>query len=115
MRKFRKKPLVVEAMQFDGGEGSAANLMAWSEGAVTYLPACHSLNAFNPELAVRTMEGRLLVSAGDWVIKGIKGEFYPHAEAFFFEAYDEVTACSACKREGGEHYSWCLVPEYDRE
>jgi hypothetical protein len=72
MKKFRKKPIVIEAYQFTGN-----NL----EG-----PVCRGPD--EKDAYIDTLEGRMIVSPGDWVIKGVKGEFYPCKPDIFEFTYD---------------------------
>jgi hypothetical protein len=72
--KFRKKPVVIEATQFDG-----VNL---PEGV-----------AREPETTngyIDTLEGRMTVSLGDWVITGVKGELYSRKPDIFEATYEPV-------------------------
>lgn len=72
--RYRKKPVVIEAAQFD------ANSRAFPEGV------CY---CGKPEGAhVHTLEGPLAVSHGDWIIKGVKGEFYPCKPDIFEVTYE---------------------------
>lgn len=80
MAKYRKKPVVIEAMQWTGGNLSEvfdfANERAYTEDAT---------------LLIRTAEGPLTASVNDWIIKGVKGEFYPCKPDIFAVTYDPVT------------------------
>ena len=81
MPKFRKKPIVVEAIQFTG-----ANLPPGVEDA--RVRRCgHSVER-GPH--VHTPEGPFVVSVGDWIIKGVKGEFYPCKPDIFAVTYEAV-------------------------
>lgn len=70
MAMFRKKPVVIEAWQFDGSWSSArpiinqSSSMAWSDSV-------------GGQIAIETLEGTMTASAGDWIIKGVKDELYP--------------------------------------
>lgn len=68
-RKFRKKPVVIEAMRFTD-HASGQRIREWARSKVYY--GCLSY-----EWMCETLEGPLLITEGDWVIKGIQGEFYP--------------------------------------
>jgi len=82
--KFRKKPVVIEAVQFtaDGAEDAIAfagddmTLTAGDDGMV------------HP--AIKTLEGHLRVSEGDWIIRGVKGEHYPCKPDIFAATYEPV-------------------------
>lgn len=86
MPKYRKKPVVIEAMQV----GSYMDLPAVSEwvntngGAMTY----GQTDPGPAEGHISTLEGVMTVSVGDFVIKGVKGEFYPCKPDIFHATYE---------------------------
>jgi hypothetical protein len=80
--KFRKKPIVIEAIQWDGTNG--ADIDIWSSGQVEPTET--------GSLMIATLEGILEVSLNDWIIKGIKGEFYPCKPDIFEATYEVVDA-----------------------
>lgn len=87
--KYRKKPVVIEAMQFGGGVfmgASAQEIEKWSGGIVQF-----ALQNGIPMLVVSTLEGVMQADLGDWIIKGIKGEFYPCKPDIFKATYERVT------------------------
>ncbi len=77
MSKFRKRPVVIEAVQFflDGVK---------VEG-VTYPDKYYIGNPY-----IETLEGRMIVSDGDWVITGVNGERYPCKPDIFEKTYEAV-------------------------
>lgn len=79
--KFRKKPVVVEAMQFNGT--NSAEVVAWSEMEWHHDDVAVAIK-------VRTLEGDLWANKGDWIIKGVKGEFYPCKPDIFEASYEPV-------------------------
>lgn len=84
--KFRKKPVVIEAFQYQNNHDE---VFEWarnaSDGNGTHL---HFLNGF---LYVETLEGTMHVKPNDWVICGVKGEFYPCKPDIFEATYEAVT------------------------
>ena len=82
--KFRKKPVVVEAMQFTNE----------TKNQVFNFVACNRYadfdNKYNPILVIETLEGNMVASLGDWVIKGVNGEFYPCKPEIFEKTYEKV-------------------------
>lgn len=87
--KFRKKPMVVEAMQFTGK--NATEIISWAHEG---LPAMANSIVFrdpvsNHLISIRTMEGIMLATPGDWIIKGIEGEFYPCKPGIFDRTYEK--------------------------
>ena len=84
MSQYRKKQLVIEAMQWDGSSPSALAIMRWAMNKSVIGGTYHG----SPFLSVFTREGRMNASAGDWIIKGVKGEFYPCKPDIFESTYD---------------------------
>lgn len=82
--KWRKKPVVIEARQFSSRE-STDNLVRWCGGVLT--------NKKHQPLSIEinTLEGTMSATAGDWIIKGVNGEFYPCKDDIFKKSYDAVT------------------------
>jgi len=81
--KFRKKPVVIEAIQFTG-DNSAEVLAFTGEQA-------RSQNfGLRPGLIIHTLEGDHAAGVGDFIIKGIAGEFYPCKPDIFAATYEAV-------------------------
>lgn len=77
MAKFRKKPVVIEAVQFT--KENLAELLDF----VGQLKSDEEGN-----LAIETPEGTMWADPGDWIIKGVKGEFYPCKPDIFAATYE---------------------------
>jgi hypothetical protein len=91
-RKYRKKPVVIEAMQWDGTAVSAIPITNWahkSPGSINYYSPDENFSG-QAELRVRTYEGEMRASPGDFIIRGVQGEFYPCKPDIFWETYEEV-------------------------
>jgi len=82
--KVRKKPITVNAIQFDGKNSTAVE--AWGVGLHGKIPF-GVINA-GQKLVIPTLEGEMIADAGDWIICGIKGEFYPCKPDVFFDSYE---------------------------
>jgi hypothetical protein len=83
VRKFRKRPVTIVAMQITSGE-SVLSIAEWIDNPQTG----YSTNP--PTVWIETLEGRMEGSTGDWVIKGTEGEFYPCKPDIFNKIYQEV-------------------------
>jgi hypothetical protein len=84
--KYRKKPVVIEAMSFDGAPASAVAIFeVFDIPGGKFLPD-HDLRT--GKLLIPTMEGDMTASRGDWIIKGIAGEFYPCKPDIFANSYE---------------------------
>ena len=82
--KFRKKPVVIEAIKWINGDNdSLKNILAMG---------CQPEFAADgtPDLMIPIFEGRMRANVGDWIIKGVNGEFYPCKPDIFEKTYDKV-------------------------
>jgi hypothetical protein len=84
IKRFRKRPVVIEAMQFtDETKNQCFNFVS-----------CNRYASFDmdgkPQLKIQTLEGVIIASIGDWIIKGVNGEFYPCKPDIFEKTYEEV-------------------------
>ncbi|QDB74857.1 hypothetical protein KNU56_gp80 [Gordonia phage Arri] len=111
-KRYRKKPVEIEAMQWDGTAAGATPIINWvlaGEGTARY----HAPNSGDPEcpnraghavwrycptcsfadeapaVSIDTLEGAMGASPGDFVIRGVQGEFYPCKPDIFAETYDD--------------------------
>jgi hypothetical protein len=80
MAKYRKKPIVIEAVQWNG---------TWNDEMAEFAKGKFSFEEYGV-LYVKTLEGTMVANKGDWIIKGIKGEFYPCAKEIFEQIYEPV-------------------------
>lgn len=81
--KARKKPIVIEAIQFFNGNGKNTinDCMGFIGGHAYY-------NEDEDELIIQMLEGTMVVSDGDYVIKGVNGEYYPCKPDIFEKTYN---------------------------
>ena len=85
--KFKKKPIVVEAVLWDGA--NIAELKIWG-APVTHLPASMGGLIIGTLEDGPNFEAVHVASRGDWIVKGIKGEFYPCKPDIFEATYEPV-------------------------
>jgi hypothetical protein len=85
MPRFRKKPVVIEAVQFTGQNFFEVSRFINGEKYQNNLEL-HDTDA----PIIHTLEGDLTASPGDWIIKGVKGEFYPCKPDIFAATYDAL-------------------------
>lgn len=78
--------MVVEARQFDGSPENIRTLAAW----ITPPPGMH-----HGALVIPTLEGAHYASPGDWIIRGVQGEFYPCKPDIFAATYEAVAPAPA--------------------
>lgn len=80
MTRYRKKPVEVEAFQWNGERPLPEPLIGnWNNNPMT-----------PNDVSIQTLEGPLHVSSGDWIIKGVNGEFYPCKPDVFEKTYEKV-------------------------
>lgn len=84
VRSFRKRPVVIEAVQFDGS--NALDIVRWM--GARYV----STGINGDRLVIVTLEGDMTASVGDWIIKGVQGEFYPCKPDIFEATYETAPA-----------------------
>lgn len=92
--KFRKKPVVIEAVRYDG---EWKTIIDWMEKLVAPGELLFPFGTEPPitatssgKLSIRTLEGTMTADIGDWIIRGIKGEFYPCSPDIFEATYERV-------------------------
>lgn len=87
--RYTKKPITIEAWQWDGTPQSATLIIDW------LLTHDHTAR-WNPHtgLFIDTLEGTMRADPGDWVARGIHGEFYPIKNAIFRETYGPAEGAS---------------------
>lgn len=83
--KYRKKPVVIEAYQLPAaGEDVPESFHDWCETV-----GFHNFESGRDEtLIIPTLEGDHTASPGDWIIRGVKGEFYPCKPDIFAMTYE---------------------------
>lgn len=79
---FRKKPVVIEAIKYMGPYSADEMQEAWGQPFVEATVIGHGV------MSIKTLEGILYPAIGDWIIKGVKGEFYPCKPDIFAATYD---------------------------
>ena len=80
MPRFRKKPVVIEAVQWTGDILDAET--------ITNFGADDPIGLQNDSLTVFTLEGLMTASPGDWIIRGVQGELYPCKPDIFAATYE---------------------------
>jgi hypothetical protein len=89
--KFRKKPVVIEAFQFT--RQSFWPIVKWIDAERTTMVEWD----YDPKIdddtyiVIKTLEGNVKVNLTDWVIQGVKGEFYPCRDDIFRMTYEAVS------------------------
>lgn len=85
MTKYRKKPVVIEAVEWTGANHLITETFMKGSGArISYA------NKQLGEIIIPTLEGDMTASVGDFIIKGVNGEFYPCKPDIFQKTYEKV-------------------------
>lgn len=79
MHKYRKKPVTVHAIQWDG---------QWI--TTSYINCSFSTVDGSDSLFIETLEGTMEAKVGDWIIMGVAGEYYPCKSEIFEQTYEKV-------------------------
>ena len=87
MARYRKKPIEVEAVQFT--EETRQQIIDWCDPRHTNMDDDGCLYE-TANLFIRTPEGEMMAQPGDYIIKGIAGEFYPCKPDIFEQTYEAV-------------------------
>ena len=95
--KYRKKPVVIEAMRLVGTTGDYHAVYRWVEDHVgsfdpldDLVPAQGvSIDPATGFVLIATLEGVMQAKPGDWIIKGVQGEFYPCKPDIFDATYEK--------------------------
>lgn len=85
--KFRKKPVVIEAMRLLKEDQSIRDCQqfVWNNPGQIY-----QTQRWDSGMIIVTLEGKMLASYGDWIIKGVNGEFYPCKPDIFEKTYEPI-------------------------
>lgn len=98
MAKYRKKPVVIDAFLWTGGKDQKEDpewiVDALEQGEVEITHRCTS-DYKHEALIIKTLEGTMTASPGDYIIKGVQGEIYPCKPDIFEETYELVTSTLA--------------------
>ena len=89
MAKFRKKPVVIEAVRWFGGKISETPLWI-SEALNKNMNEEGAIMRFGDEVRIATLEGEMTASDGDWLIQGVSGEIYPCKPDIFAKTYEKA-------------------------
>ena len=95
-KKYVKRPIVIEAMHWPepGYAVQALSVITWvlenGGKAVFYCPDQEVCDPGEHRIRTQTLEGIMDASPGDYIIRGIKGEFYPCKPGIFEASYGEV-------------------------
>lgn len=84
IKKARKKPVEIEFMQFSKID-NVNDILLWGEGKIEHKVS----NNFNMNyMYIETLEGTMTACLGDYIVKGVNGEYYPVKPEIFEKTYE---------------------------
>jgi len=81
IRKFKKKPIVIEAVEWKGEVDDTVR---------EFIKDSHTFTNDRRSLIITTLEGEMEALVGDFIIKGVQGELYPCKPDIFWQTYEEI-------------------------
>ena len=92
--KYRKKPVVIKALQFDGTHSKLKHIQSLFKKLVVTAKSTHLTEDFCRNLRIKTPEGSISVSENDWILEGESSElgvhYWPVKPDYFDENYEPV-------------------------
>lgn len=89
MEKYRKKPVVIDAVQLTTANYQAVSNIITAAGYNVRYASKPPMRVITG-IVIETLEGDMTADFGDWIIKGVQGEFYPYKPEFFEKTYEKV-------------------------
>lgn len=99
MPRYRKLPVDIDANEWVGGPVEASILIDWAlplGGTIRYVSGSVKDDGLGHEvwcpehLEIETLEGTMTAQKGDFIIRGVQGEFYPCKPDIFWKTYEEI-------------------------
>ena len=91
INKYKKKPIIIEAVQWTGINLKEIKSFVGDSLDYNYKTHGDSSDLSNIEVKIKTLEGDHIASIGDYIIKGVNGEFYPCKPDIFKKTYESAT------------------------
>lgn len=89
--KYRKKPVEIEVMVFDGTEDRLHDISRWMSNGSDAFDTFEDYDGGDVEsIGIETLEGVMQARRGDYIIRGVQGEFYPCKPDIFAATYEAV-------------------------
>ncbi|WP_419833721.1 hypothetical protein [Endozoicomonas atrinae] len=86
MKRFKKKPVIIDAVQWNGDDDLAVLIATeWMDDKSKETLITHD---GNDSLFIETLEGEMEAKVGDWIIRGVAGELYPCKPDIFEAIYE---------------------------
>ena len=82
MAKYRKKPVIIDAIELKWSTLSQKECIEFTNGMAK--------RGLDGGIIIPTLEGNMIANTGDFIIRGVNGEFYPIKSEIFFKTYEKV-------------------------
>lgn len=93
MSKYRKKPVIIDAFKWTGDRDQTEDTV-WINNAMKQGILSIGLIGESTHMFIETLEGTMIADAGDYIIRGVKGEIYPCKPDIFEMTYEKVNSNS---------------------
>ena len=92
-KRYRKRPVLIEAMQVTSDGIHEGTIEDWTDGHARFGSLVRSPlgDIISAHMLIQTLEGTMRADLGDYVIRGVQGEFYPCKPDIFKATYQEVS------------------------
>lgn len=90
MGRYRKKPVEIEAILYDGTNLDEVDVFMGAAGTVAETTLPGPGRGLHDGVVIHTLEGDMKASVGDWIIRGLMDELYPCKPDIFAATYEEV-------------------------
>lgn len=92
IKKYKKKPVIIEALEYTEDNYEYAIQFVGKENCIVKVYDALDPNKESHKIsfAIKTLEGDMIANKGDFIIKGVNGEFYPCKPDIFWKTYEEV-------------------------
>lgn len=90
LKRYRKKPVEIDAIQLE--PYNPGEIVGWinENGGDAFMRGGPEGGSIGGTVAIKTLEGTMWADQGDWIIRGVKGEFYPCKPDVFEATYEEA-------------------------
>jgi len=105
--KYRKKPVVIDAVELKFSTDSQDEIIQWSNNTIQ--------KGLDGGLRIPTLEGIMVANTGDYIIKGVKGEYYPCKPDIFKMTYEIASTSSQTEIEFAATNAWVEFNKKDSD
>jgi len=93
IQDYRKKPITIQAVKWDGSNASTSEIQEFIDAES--IKVIVAMAPCNDMIVIPTLEGPMMANVGDYIIRGVEGEFYPCKPSIFEKAYECLASAPA--------------------